>query len=216
MVENVSSGFPLPEVFAEFASFYPEKPAEIPEAVLPEVREKAPAMEIQAALIREEFLNMEQLQFENWIQLSLEERCAALQQLEQCVAQISHRDAMPVLAGQLQGRCAGHCNGQELVVSRKYVMDNSYWSYCTMLETFFHEGRHGYQFYNLNGNRVEANEALVESWENNLVLDKYRSVRFDFKEWGFRRYQEQPIEVDARVFARTVMDSLELTPYSRG
>ncbi len=220
MVEKIDPGtqanlFPLPEVFREFSSFCPEKKEDIPAVELPEVREKAPCMEVQAAMIREEFLNIKELQFENWITLLPGERMVALQELEDRVAEISHREPLLVLVTELPGRVAGRCNGEDLMLSEEYVMDNSYTSYRSMLDTFFHEGRHGYQFYNLNGNRVEANEALVESWENNLVLDKYHSVRMDVKEWGFRRYQEQPIEVDARVFAEQVMTELELGPRYR-
>lgn len=213
--------FPVPEVFRDFPSYSLDRPDEISiqnadAGFLKETQEEAPSMEIQAAMIREIFLNSEPLQFENWTRLSLDERVIALNQLEEGVALISCRDAMPVLAEQLPIRRAGYCNGEILALNQKYIMSNDYRDYRTMLNTFFHEGRHGYQFYNLNKNRVEANRALLESWENNFLLESYRSFRLDFKDWGFRRYQEQPVEVDARVFAETVLNSLELELHGQG
>lgn len=215
MRENLE--FPVPEVFRDFPSYGLDRLDETSvrnadAGFLAETPEKAPSMEIQAAMIREIFLNSEPLQFENWTMLSLDERVIALNQLEGDVAQISCRDALPVLAEQLPIRCCGYCNGEILVINQKQIMSNDYQDYRTMLDTFFHEGRHGYQFYNLNKNRVEPNQALLESWENNYLLESYRSFRLDFKNWGFRRYQEQPVEVDARAFAETVLNSLELEP----
>lgn len=218
MRENFEA--PVPEVFRDFPAYRLDSVNETPvrdvaAGFLVEAPEKAPGMEVQVAMIRESFLNSEPLQFENWTGLSLEDRITLLNQLEENVAQISCRDAMPVHAERLPASCGGHCNGEILAINQKHIMSNNYQDYRTMLNTFFHEGRHGYQFYNLNKNRVETNQALVESWENNFVLEGYRGVRLDFKGWGFRRYQEQPVEVDARVFAEAVMASLELEPYRR-
>lgn len=98
--------FPVPEVFRDFPSYSLDRLDETSvqnadAAFLAETPEKAPSMEIQAAMIREIFLNSEPLQFENWTSLSLDARVIALNQLEGDVAQISCRDALPVLAEQM-------------------------------------------------------------------------------------------------------------------
>ena len=76
------------------------------------------------------------------------------------------------------------------------------------METYFHEGRHAYQFYNLLVERTEPNSELFNSWDVNLNVLGYNSE--DYGIFGYEEYYTQPVEVDARVFAETVISKLDL------
>ena len=172
--------------------------------------EVAPTMEVQAALIREEFLNIPELHYENWKALSVEQRVEAMNEMEQKVAQIALRDPIPVYCEDLEKGIMGLNTGDKLIVDEQQMASDSYESYLQALDTLFHEGRHSYQDYNLLVKRVEQSDELVNSWIANYKLSYDNGDRLIFKEYGMLRYFTQPLEVDARLFAETVMRELGL------
>ena len=100
-----------------------------------------------------------------------------------------------------------------MVVSENVLTSDSYHDYKEVIDTLLHEGRHAYQDYNLNVRQTEQSDTLVDAWRVNLQKLGYDSVgTFDvmFATKGFYRYYTQPIEVDARYFAETVMNKLGL------
>lgn len=195
----------VPDVFKEIHSFAAERN---------ETERYAPTMEIQAAQIREEFLNIPELQYDNWKELSIEQRIDALNDMEQKVAEIAKRDPMQVVVEPMRGGVMGYFDGTKLAISEKSLMKSDYFNYMQTMDTLFHEGRHAYQRYNMvrsKDERAERNDSLVHAWQDNHVLG-YRGQTFEIKNWGFMRYQEQPVEVDARVFAERILQELEITP----
>lgn len=195
----------VPDVFKEIHSFAAERN---------ETERYAPTVEIQAAQIREEFLNIPELQYDNWKELSTEQRIDALNAMEQKVAEISKRDPMQVVAEPMRGGVMGYFDGTKLAISENSLMKPNYFSYMQTMDTLFHEGRHAYQRYNMvrsEDERVERNDSLVHAWQENHVLG-YRGQTLEIKKWGFMRYQEHPVEVDARVFAERILQELEITP----
>lgn len=175
-----------------------------------EMIEMAPSMEMQAAMIREEFLNIPELYYENWKELSVGQRVEAMNEMEQKVAQIAMRDPVPVTCEELEGSIMGLNTGNQLVIDEQLMADGSYESYLMAMDTLFHEGRHSYQDYNLLVKRVEQSDELVNSWIANYKLSYDNGNRLIFKEYGMLRYYTQPLEVDARLFAETVMRELNL------
>lgn len=169
----------------------------------------APSMEVQAAEIHDVFMDMPELQFENWQNLDADERVSALQELEVKVAEISHRPPVDVDFEQTAPNVMGYYNGEKIVISESLLMQND--KYEDVLDTLFHEGRHAYQDYNLySGTVVEQNSVLVESWRDNYELG-YESGNWSvFRDIGFLRYKTQPVEVDARAYANTVMGTLPI------
>lgn len=182
------------------------------EQILQEAKEieMAPTMEVQASMIREEFLNIPELHYENWKELSVEQRVEAMNQMEHKVAQIAMRDPIPVYSEDLENGIMGLNTGDKLIIDEQQMSDSSYESYLQALNTLFHEGRHSYQKYNLLVKRVEQSDELVGSWVANYKLSYDNGNRLIFKEYGMLRYYTQPLEVDARLFAETVMRELEL------
>lgn len=178
-----------------------------------EIPDFAPSMEVQAGLIREEFLNISEVQYENWKELTVEERVAAMNALELRIAQIAHRDPITVYSENLEYPILGYYSNEAkiMVISEFSVGDDSYEAYVRAMTTLFHEGRHAYQDYNLKVCRVEQSDELVTAWAvnyNGLGYDN--GNRLIFKTHGIMRYVTQPVEVDARVFAETVIKELEL------
>ena len=58
---------------------------------------------------------------------------------------------------------------------------------------------------------VEPNKELVDSWAVNIDIVGYdNGDRLIFKDMGYWEYYSQPIEVDARVFAETVINEIGL------
>lgn len=176
---------------------------------LDETKEFAPNMEVQSAEIRDVFLDMPELKYDEWKELSCEERLASLNQLEQKVADIAMRMPLEVKSESLESNVMGLCDGKSLTISDQLLMSDSEESYVEVFNTLFHEGRHAYQYYNLDVERVEQNKELVDSWRVNFEILGYdNGDRMIFKDLGFYEYYSQPVEVDARVFAETVCNSL--------
>lgn len=172
--------------------------------------ETAPPMEIQVQEISEAFLEFPELQYDNWRELEPEERIDVLQQLEAEVARIEHRDMIPIrmedLGDHIYGRYSPQTN--DITINRSLLESGTREDYLEAMDTYFHEGRHAYQYYNLMKEQVEPNSQLCESWDINLNVLGYNSG--DYGLFGYEEYYTQPIEVDARVFAEAAMTKLDL------
>ena len=162
--ETAGANFKMPDVFAEFENFGRET-VEVYEPVEgQEGLEKAPPMEVQALEIRDCFLEIPELRYENWVNLDVDERLEALNKMEGYVAEIAKRPVMPVSAEKMEwfGYYSRVKGG--LFLSEDVLRDNSKEMYRETLDTLFHEGRHAYQNYNVEGNVVESNQTLVDAW----------------------------------------------------
>ena len=172
--------------------------------------EMAPSMEIQTQEISEAFLEFPELQYDKWKELTPDERVEILQNLEVEVAQIEHRDALPVKSEDLGNSVFGQYSPQtnDIAINSNLIEADSKDDYLIVLDTYFHEGRHAYQFYNFMEERIEPSNELFESWNVNLNVLGYNSG--DYGLFGYEEYYTQPVEVDARVFAEEVMNKLDL------
>lgn len=234
------ASFDVPEIFAEFDLLndgLDETASDADEAL-----EKAPPMEVQALMVRDYFVERPELQFENWRGLDVDQRLAALNDLERCVAEAAKRPAVTVESERLPPTTMGYCLSEEhqqrLVLNEVWLERDDLGSYRETLDTLFHEGRHAYQNYNIAGNEVEQNKALIEAWRDNIELwdgythsdrpsdymvDRYRDVVFrdgvdlkavirwifpPYSDLGFEEYYLQPVEVDARMYAECMIDRL--------
>lgn len=177
-----------------------------------EAREFAPSMEVQAAEICDVFNEIPELKYEEWRELSIEDRADVLREFENKIAEIEMRNPMIVDHKELSDGVMGYYNSDGIMISDVLLGDNSYDAYRETLDTLFHEGRHAYQFYNLEVERTEASDELYNSWnvnENYLGYnsgDAYAGTEYEI--FGYWEYYTQPVEVDARVFAETVINKL--------
>ncbi len=97
-------------------------------------------MEVQAAEIRDIFFDMPELSYDEWKELSCEERIVALNQLEQRVADIAMRTPLEVKSESLECNVMGLCDGKSLTISDQLLMSDSEESYAEVFNTLFHEG----------------------------------------------------------------------------
>lgn len=181
----------------------------IPEFIrIQESREFAPSMEVQAEEIREVFFDYPELQYDVWKDLSVQERVNALSTLEAEVANIEMRNPISVEHESTAPGLMGYFdpNKLRLVISDNLLTSDRKEDYVETLNTLFHEGRHAYQNYNLTVARTEASDEMVEAWRVNYMELGYASSSIE----GFWRYYAQPVEVDARLFAETVVRKLDL------
>ncbi len=189
---------------------------DLPPFAVAELEEFAPSMEVQVAEIREVFMDIPELQFENWKNLDLDERVDVLQQLENEVAEIAHRPSLEIRTEVLPDGVMGQCTSDRIIISENALASNSYEMYRENLDTLFHEGRHAYQNYNislslLTGKPVERNEVLVESWADNYIRMGYENGDWPgYEELGFLYYLNQPVEVDARAYASEAIRALNI------
>lgn len=186
-----------------------ELKSEMPQFLLNEVNEYAPSIEIQAEEIRDIFAEIPELQYDNWKELGADQRTEVLNSFEKKIAEVEMRSAMPVEHEATRPTLLGYYNGEKLVISDNLIGNNSYESYKETLNTLFHEGRHAYQYYNLDVKRTEASSELVNAWQVNIKELGYDPGKNSlFSNRGFYRYYTQPVEVDARTFAETVIRKL--------
>lgn len=169
-----------------------------------DVQDFAPNMEVQAEEIRDIFYEIPELSFENWQNLDMDRRADVLNQFEEKIAAIEMRTSLPVAHEAMPAGRYGYCDGQKLVLSDSQLASNTYDDYREVLDTLFHEGRHAYQFYNLGVQRTEQSDELLQSWDSNLNKLGYQNAA----SVGFYRYYTQPVEVDARLFAETVIKKI--------
>lgn len=172
--------------------------------------EMAPSMEIQAQEISEVFLEFPELKYDQWKELNMEEKIDVLQKFEYEIAKIEHREPILVRGSDLGNCVYGQYSPQtnDIQLNQELLASNMENDHTQIIQTYLHEGRHAYQFYNLLVERTEQNLELFNSWNVNLNVLGYNSG--DYGIFGFEEYYTQPIEVDARVFAETVINKLNL------
>lgn len=178
---------------------------------LKEASETAPPMEIQAAQLREEFLNIPELNRENWKGLSPEQRLHALNTLEQRAAEIGHRDPLPVIAAELD--VDGVCKRDQIEINSGFLTGDSDGCYALAINAVIHEGRHAYQNYNMFVSQVEKSDQLVKAWRLNMELGYDNGAQHRPWSRSGLELNIQAREVDADAFTETVLDELEIRHY---
>lgn len=166
---------------------------------------------------------VEEFRYENWEKLTLEERTAVLNRVEQKIAEIEHRPAVEVIVKDMKPGSLGYHSNTEhkIALNLKYVDANDPKFHKVVFDTLVHEGRHAYQRYNVDAKCVHESASEVEQWKRNFYDPEwgyytYRGQKVyttlnDGKKHdvGFRLYANQPVEIDARNFASDVMLRLE-------
>lgn len=163
----------------------------------------------------------EDIVFENWRNLSTDQMLDVLNEMEAEIAKIEHRPSGKVLASDLGETCFGQQLGDTITINTR-ILEASTLNPCIhkeILNTLIHEGRHMYQYYNVNVRMVHESPSEVESWRENLYELGYHSgeptqiriigpISYTTEKLiadGERLYYYQPVEIDARDFAGDVM-----------
>lgn len=158
------------------------------------------------------------LKFENWKELSLEQKIGLLNKLEKDISKIEHRPPLNLQATKLEEGCWGRNYGDRMEINEKYLNESSVdeRSYWETLDTLIHEGRHTYQNYNLTTRNIHSRPSQVEDWRENHARGYENGVR-EIPIFGIRYtnselergYRFQPVELDARGFAKDCITQLK-------
>ena len=165
---------------------------------------EAPSDAIQIENIVDSFENIEDLSFEKWTTLSLDEKVFVLQTAEDKIAEIEHRYPCGINIDSLGERCYGYYdpNTKAITINSDYINSSAFTDYKEVLDTLIHEGRHAYQDYNVNERQVHPRNGEIENWKYNEQQTGYLSPEI----YGYEFYALQPVESDARAFAADVLD----------
>jgi len=170
--------------------------AEVGETVV----ESAEETTITASEVTEEQAldGMRELDPDRWSELSLEKRHAALRKAEKSLAQAQGREAKPVRLEALPPNQRGYFDGEQITINEQLVQSDDVRQAVT---TLAHEGRHAYQRHAVEHPEIHADPAEVEQWQENFANYK------DPQRHGFRAYYNQPVEVDARQYAKRIVNA---------
>ena len=166
--------------------------------------------------IAEYLSGLEDLKYENWTKLSLEQRKQLLNQIERQIAAIEHRPPLPIEVEKMKASTFGYQSNyyHKIALNSLYVGSNSQKDYREVIDTIIHEGRHAYQHYNVDKKLIHESASVVATWRENFYDPKYQyynsgsciiPVKGRLQDVGFRLYYYQPVEIDARNFAADVM-----------
>ena len=166
---------------------------------------EAPADMEQIQQISDYLAGVDELQFENWQNLSPIERHQALLDAECVIAQIEHREFCPIKLTELPDSHFGYYSPSDksITLNSRYVNGSDFGSYKETLDTLIHEGRHAYQDYNMTEREVHPRGGEVTNWKWNEYEIGYRDAEL----FGFEEYAMQPVEADARAFAEDVLNA---------
>lgn len=167
--------------------------------------------------------NIEDLHYERWCKLSLEERTNLLNQIEDKIALIEHRPPLAVEVIEMDPKTLGYqdSTNNKIALNSLYVSSNDPALHREVVDTIIHEGRHAYQHYNVDVKTIHESWSEVQSWKENFYDPNYKYytstgtwVLIPFNDGSihnvdFRLYYYQPVEIDARDFAADVMRKLE-------
>lgn len=170
--------------------------------------------------IAEHLSGIEDLRYENWTKLSLEQRKDLLNRIEQQIAAIEHRPPLPIDVEKMKASTFGYQSDyyHKIALNSIYVGSNSKKDYLEVIDTIIHEGRHAYQHYNVDKKLIHESASVVNTWRENFYNPKYQyynsgtliiPVKGRLQDVGFRLYYYQPVEIDARNFASDVMLKLK-------
>ena len=163
---------------------------------------EAPSDMEQVEQISDVMIDLEGLHFEEWKDLSLEERVEVLNDLERRISKIEHRPACPIQVenlgyitegyGRLQGHMGYHqttfWGSERIVINSELVKSNNPLFYNEVLNTVVHEGRHSYQTFNVEKRETHTSKGDLTNWHVNLEKYGYQDAQL----CGFKAYWMQP------------------------
>ena len=175
----------------------------------------------QQNLIASHMASIEDIQFENWQEMDIEQMVGVLGSLENEIAKIQHRPAMILSAERLDENVFGQQYGNRIELNSRILESskNNPDLLDAVLDTLIHEGRHAYQHYNVEERMVHQSQAEVNSWRENFnelgykdgspiaiqLIGPFSYTNSELTSLGARLYYYQPVETDAREYAADTM-----------
>lgn len=134
-----------------------------------------------------------------WDEITSDDRAKVLSVLVNKVCEACEIDIKGIKYFKVPPYWNGYVNGDGyLYLNQKYLIDSKLKE--DALSTFFHEARHAYQRAVVSAPYLYCEDIkTVKTWKNNF--DNYLSA----EKFGYYRYFNQPVEVDANKFAEYVL-----------
>lgn len=180
--------------------------AEIIEPIKDQIDSKyleAPADLEQIDQICDYMATVDNLDFKNWKELSPTQRVDILQETENKIAEIEHRNPCEIKLEYMESNYFGYFNpvDKSITLNAQHIESGDFSAYKETLDTLVHEGRHAYQDYNMTEREVHPRVGEVNIWKWNEYEVGYQNAML----CGFEAYSMQPLETDARAFAEDVL-----------
>lgn len=180
--------------------------AELIEPVKEQIDSKyleAPADIEQINQIGDYLASVENLDYERWAELTPFQRLETLQNAENKIAEIEHRNPCKIKLEYMEPNHFGYYNpgDKTITLNALHVDSGNLSAYKDTLDTLIHEGRHAYQDYNMTEREVHPRGGEVNMWKWNENEIGYQTALL----CGFEAYAMQPVETDARAFAEDVL-----------
>lgn len=145
--------------------------------------------------------NIQEIQPETWANLDLNERVAALQSVEDQLANIQERPSVPVIPFELPPDNFGGWDGESIKINIDHLTGDQ--PVAENVDTVLHEGRHAYQDYLMEHPDTVKDPSVIETWRENIKPENYISSEFDPE-----GYRHQPIEEDAWSYAAAIREGI--------
>lgn len=151
--------------------------------------------ELQLAEASRALQEVPEIQPGNWDGLAIEERLAALQSVEDALAEIQQRPPLEIHSEAMESGVFGYFDGSRIVVNAGHLEGSV--PVEELVDTVVHEGRHAFQSFAVEHPGTITDAAILDAWAANLAPDGYLSA----EEYGQELYQTQPVEADAWSYA---------------
>lgn len=143
------------------------------------------------------FITYNKFKFKKWKNLTTAEKVKACQKLENIEAKRLRRDAYKVVIRDLKNGIAGTCVSadKEILLDTDYFLNDD--KRFELMGVLFHEGRHAYQFDEINEKKKHCILSKAYWWKRNFqgyvnVAESGNTISF---------YSMQPVERDADEYA---------------
>lgn len=152
------------------------------------------------------------MDYDNWVNLDESARVEVLQCVEEHSALDAGREPRTVIAEWLETSDEAVCMGKYdrdrnvIVLNSSQLLPDSLHgkTHDRMTETTLHEGRHAFQWDCVEGKAQHNNPRQVREWTANLTEEGYIRPKENL-----RAYINQPVEKDAREFAKAKLAEIE-------
>lgn len=178
----------------------PDSASEIP-VVTDQQDDFALETEGQVADGVESLNTMPEIQPDNWENLDIYEREAALQTVEGNMAEIQGRPSVPVIPVDLPPDQYGGWDGEAITINANHLAGDK--PVSENVDTVVHEGRHAFQDYALSHPEIVSDPAVVDAWRENMEPGNYIDPSLDPE-----GYVNQPVEADAWGYAAAIQDGV--------
>jgi len=145
--------------------------------------------------------NIPEIKPDTWSNLDIYEREAALQSVEERMAEIQERPSVPVIPVDLPPDQYGGWDGEAITINANHLAGDK--PVSENVDTIVHEGRHAYQDYALSHPETVSDPAVVDAWRENMEPGNYIDPSLDPE-----GYVNQPIEADAWGYAAEIQNGV--------